>query len=97
MSINEINIKIETLKEWEAIAAEASAMVESIKDEIKRHMDAQGLEELEAGTHIVRYTTVLSNRFDSSLLVSSLFRLSLSNDLITSVSPRRSRALLRAV
>lgn len=52
MSINEINIKIETLKEWEAIAAEASAMVESIKDEIKRHMDAQGLEELEAGTHI---------------------------------------------
>ena len=39
MSINEINIKIETLKEWEAIAAEASAMVESIKDEIKRHMD----------------------------------------------------------
>lgn len=30
MSINEINIKIETLKEWEAIAAEASAMVESI-------------------------------------------------------------------
>lgn len=53
MSINEINIKIETLKEWEAIAAEASAMVESIKDEIKRHMDAQGLEELEAGTHIL--------------------------------------------
>lgn len=52
MSINEINIKIETLKEWEAIAAEASAMVESIKDEIKRHMDAQGLEELEAGTHM---------------------------------------------
>lgn len=66
MSINEINIKIETLKEWAAIAAEASAMVESIKDEIKRHMDAQGLEELEAGTHIVRYTTVLSNRFDST-------------------------------
>ena len=66
MSINEINIKIETLKEWEAIATEASAMVESIKDEIKRHMDAQGLEELEAGTHIVRYTTVLSNRFDST-------------------------------
>lgn len=60
MSINEINIKIETLKEWEAIAAEASAMVESIKDEIKRHMDAQGLEELEAGTHIVRYTINIS-------------------------------------
>lgn len=58
MSINEINIKIETLKEWEAIAAEASAMVESIKDEIKRHMDAQGLEELEAGTHILEVSFI---------------------------------------
>ena len=38
-----------------------------------------------------------SLKYCSSLLVSSLFRLSLSNDLITSVSPRRSRALLRAV
>lgn len=68
MSINEINIKIETLKEWEAIAAEASAMVESIKDEIKRHMDAQGLEELEAGTHI-------HNIYRSGICCLSLFRI----------------------
>ncbi len=66
MSIDEITSKIETLKEWEAIQNEAAAMVESIKDEIKRHMDSEGLEELEAGTHIVRYTTVLSNRFDTT-------------------------------
>ena len=50
----------------EAIAAEAAAMIESIKDEIKRHMDTQGVDELTVGTHIIRYTTVLSNRFDST-------------------------------
>lgn len=66
MSIDEIISKIETLKEWEAIQNEAAAVVESIKDELKRHMDSAGLEELEAGTHIVRYTTVLSNRFDTT-------------------------------
>lgn len=66
MSTIEIIGKIESLKEWEAIASEAAEMVESIKDEIKRHMDGMGVEELEAGTHIIRYTAVLSNRFDST-------------------------------
>ena len=65
MSSIEIISKIETLKEYEAIA-EAAAMIESIKDEIKRHMDTQGVDELTVGTHIIRYTTVLSNRFDST-------------------------------
>ncbi len=68
MSTVEIISKIEALKEWEAMQAEASAMVESLKDEIKRHMDSMGTEELEARTHIIRYTTVLSNRFDSTAL-----------------------------
>ncbi len=66
MSTMEVISKIESLKEWETIQEEATAMVESIKDEIKRHMDNMGVEELEAGTHIIRYTTVLSNRFDST-------------------------------
>lgn len=66
MSATEITAKIESLKEWEAFAAEASAMVESLKDELKRFMEAENVEEYEAGTHILRYTTVLSNRFDST-------------------------------
>ncbi len=41
-------------------------MVESLKDTIKAEMNARGVEEMEAGTHIVRYTSVLSNRFDST-------------------------------
>ncbi len=66
MSTLEIIGKVESLKEWEALAAEAAAEIESLKDELKRHMETLGVEELEAGTHIIRYTTVLSNRFDST-------------------------------
>lgn len=66
MSINEITAKIEALQEWESLATEAAAQVESIKDELKQFMQEQGVEEYETGTHIIRWTTVLSNRFDST-------------------------------
>ena len=66
MSTIEIVSKVETLKELEQLAAEATAEIEAIKDEIKRHMDGMGVEELAAGTHIIRYTSVLSTRFDST-------------------------------
>lgn len=58
--------KVEELKEWQTILAEAEAMVESLKDFIKAEMQERGVEELEAGTSICRFTTVLSNRFDST-------------------------------
>lgn len=57
---------IESLKEWEALAEEAAAMVDSLKDQIKAEMTARNVEELEAGQYIARFTTVLSNRFDST-------------------------------
>lgn len=60
MSSIEIISKIETLKEYEAIAAEAAAMIESIKDEIKRHMDTQGVDELTVGTHISAHAATIS-------------------------------------
>ena len=66
MSTIEITTKIQTLKEWEALAAEAAAEIESLKDEIKREMESRGVEELEAGQYIARFTTVLSNRFDTT-------------------------------
>lgn len=65
MSTIEIVTKIEALKEWEALQQEAAEMVESIKDEIKRHMDSIGVETLEAGQYIARFTTVQSSRFDT--------------------------------
>lgn len=65
MSTIEIIGKIESLKEWESLQQEAAEMVESIKDEIKRHMNSMGVETLEAGQYIARFTTVQSSRFNT--------------------------------
>ena len=66
MSVLEITSKIESLKELESLIEEAKAEAEAIRDELKAHMLAQDTEELTAGTYIIRWTSVLSNRFDST-------------------------------
>ena len=66
MSRNEHITKIEQLKEWEAILEEAQAEAEALRDSIKAQMLERGTEELQAGTYIIRWTSVLSNRFDST-------------------------------
>ena len=72
MSTIEIVSKIEALREWESLAAEAVAEVESLRDAIKAEMTARGVEEMEAGQYIARYTTVISNRFDSTAFKKAL-------------------------
>ena len=66
MSRNELITKIEQLKEWEAILTEAQVEVEALRDIIKNEMLEQGTEELEAGAYIIRWTSVLTNRFDTT-------------------------------
>ena len=66
MSQNEIVSKIEQLKEWEAILEEAQSEVEALRDCIKAQMLERDTEELEVGAYIIRWTSVLSNRFDST-------------------------------
>ncbi len=66
MSQNEITTKVEQLKEWETILEEAQAAAEALRDEIKQEMLTRGTEEMQCGTYIIRWTSVLSNRFDSS-------------------------------
>lgn len=66
MSSIEIISKIEALKEWEALAQEAAAEIDSLKDCIKKEMDMRNVEELPAGQYMARFTTVLSNRFDTT-------------------------------
>lgn len=66
MSTIQITSKIEELRELEALISEAQAEADSIRDELKAHMQAQNTEELTAGRYILRWTTVLSNRFDST-------------------------------
>ena len=66
MSTIEITAKIEALRELEALIEEAKTEAESIRDEIKSEMLTRDTEELNAGQYIVRWSTVLSNRFDST-------------------------------
>lgn len=68
MSTLEIVKKIEALKEWEKLAAEAATEIEALKDSIKAEMNARDLEELTAGQYIARFTTVVSNRLDTTSL-----------------------------
>ena len=66
MANNEIIAKIEALKEWEEILTEAQAEAEAIRDSLKEEMLEQETEELVAGTYIIRWTSVLTNRFDTT-------------------------------
>ena len=66
MSANELISKIEDLKALEQLIKEAEQEAEDIRDSIKAEMLEQGIEELTAGTHIVRWTTTLTNRFDTT-------------------------------
>ena len=66
MSTIEITSKVEALKELEALIDEAKAEAEALRDEIKQEMLKRDTEELEAGQYIVRWTSVLSQRFDTT-------------------------------
>ena len=66
MSKNELIAKIEALNEWENIIAEAQAEAEALRDSIKEEMLANETEEMVVGAYIIRWTSVLSNRFDST-------------------------------
>lgn len=66
MSINELEMRIEKMQEWENLAAEAAAEAEAIKDTLKQELLERNTEELIAGKFILRWTSVTSNRFDSS-------------------------------
>ena len=66
MTEKELITAIESYKEWTALQEEAAAMVDSLKDVIKAEMTARDVEELTAGQYTARFTTVLSNRFDTT-------------------------------
>ena len=46
MSQNELINKIEALREYEVLATEVAAEIESIKDSIKIELDRRGVEDL---------------------------------------------------
>ena len=66
MSKIELLAKIELLNKYEAMMEEIKAEADTIRNSIKAEMEVREVEELIAGQYIVRYTSVLSNRFDST-------------------------------
>ena len=64
MSKNEMISMIETMNNYDDLASKAKA--DAIREAIKEEMVRQNTEELVAGAYIVRFTNVISNRFDST-------------------------------
>ena len=66
MSKIELLAKIELLNRYEAMMEEIKGEADKVRNAIKAEMEAREVEELIAGQYIVRWTSVLSNRFDST-------------------------------
>ncbi len=66
MSTHELTAKVRELKELQQLIEEATAEAEAIKDELKAHMKAAGTSEMTVDVFKLRYTSVTSNRFDST-------------------------------
>ena len=66
MSTIEIQAQIESLRAIEELIEEAKAEAETLRDTIKQEMLNRDTEELSAGQYIVRWTSVLSQRFDTT-------------------------------
>ena len=66
MSTTELTAQIESLRALEELIEEAKAEAETLRDAIKQEMLNRDTEELMAGHYIVRWTSVLSQRFDST-------------------------------
>jgi predicted phage-related endonuclease len=66
MSTNHLIKKIEALHDWEQIMEEAKAEAEALRDEIKQELLIRNTEELTVGQYIIRWTSVLSQRFDAT-------------------------------
>lgn len=87
MSQNEMMNLIETMNNYDDLAAKVKAKADAIRATIKEQMERQAVEELICGPYIVRYSTVLSNRFNATTfkrLYADLYK-----DFTKQVSSRR--------
>lgn len=66
MSTIDLESKIMKMQEYEALAEEAKAETEALRDEIKAELTRRNTEEVTTGKYIIRWTSVLSSRFDST-------------------------------
>ncbi len=66
MIINELTNKAKDLHELRSMISELQSEAETIEDEIKAHMTAQGAETITAGSFRLTWKSITSLRFDAS-------------------------------
>ena len=66
MSKHEMISLIEAMNNYDELAAKAKAKADAIRETIKEEMARLEIEEMTAGAYIIRYTNVISNRFDTT-------------------------------
>lgn len=72
MSNIEISSKVQDLRELRRMAEELDAEINAIQDELKSHMDAQGVDELTGIDYRVTWKSVTSVRLDTTALKKAL-------------------------
>ena len=87
MSNIDLAKKIDELHELEELIEEAKANAEAVKDSIKAERLMRNTEELEVNGKIIRWTSVLSNRFDTTAFKKSYGEL--YKQFVKQVSSRR--------
>ena len=60
-----IENRIKKLKALEEQKKELETQISGLQEEIKKDMEAKGIEEMQAGIFVIRFTRVLSSRFDT--------------------------------
>ena len=66
MTTNEMLTMIETMNNYDDLAAKAKEKADAIRTALKDEMLRLETEELAVGSYILRYTSIVSNRFDST-------------------------------
>lgn len=66
MSANEMTAKVRELKELKAMAEELAQEITAIEDAIKAELTARNAEEMTVDVYKIRWTKVISSRFDTT-------------------------------
>ena len=72
MSSTEIQTKVQELRELQRMADELATEMEAVKDALKAHMDAQGVDSLAGVDYLVTWKKVTSARLDGKALKAAL-------------------------
>ena len=71
MTMNELTKTVRELKELKIMAADLSAEITTLEDILKAEFTARGTDEITVDIFKVRWTSVISNRFDSTAFKST--------------------------